>query len=266
MHAKKWAVALVLLVSVPGAAQAALRAEDVTVVEGHTVYAALAVEQEIEFAAVAGIAVDRLIIRGVFWFNDQELFPTQVIETNNVGFVVAVEAGDDDPSDHFADATYVESYQFVDPNGQTWIVDRYDYSKCVGTAAPEPIGCLGASEDETMFVVATGATTVDAAPANPAAPGGTGAPTNLPYNFVNLVRLDTLDAVLPDSKAHPSATDGTQAGDSHETQGPPASDAHTHDTAQIDLYFEAAGPPAPAARTFLIADAVGAAAPYDVHP
>ncbi|HVL87744.1 MAG TPA: hypothetical protein VM681_07065 [Candidatus Thermoplasmatota archaeon] len=264
MHNRKWVVALVLLFAVPGAASA-LKTENVTVVEGHTVYAAIEKEDRIEFAAIAGIARETLVIRGVFWFNDQELFPTQTIIVNNVGFVIAVEAGDDNPEASFGVAEYVESYSFVDPNNQAWIVDFYTYEKCVTTGPPLPPLQTTTCEDEPMFVVATGATTVDAAPCNPASPGGAGCPTNKEYNFVNLVRLDALDALCSDCKAHPSATDDTLAGDSHDTQGAPAA-AHTHDTAQVDLYFLATRPAEPGARTFRFVDAVGSAAPYDAHP
>lgn len=264
MRMRKVAAILVPLVIAAGAAQAGLfKTENVQVVEGHTVFAAVERETNIEFAAVAGIAAIRTVVRGVLWFNDQELFSTTIAEEQSQGnFVLLVESADDDPNDHVDDAVYNESYQFVDPNERTWIVDLYSYDKCLGTLV---LGqCAGAEETEPIFVVEIGPTAVDAAPANPLSPG-VGAPTNKAYNFVTLVRLDALDATVADGKAHPSPADGTLAGDSHDTQATPVG-AHGHDTASVDLWFALERPPAPAARTFLFVDAVGAAAAFHPHP
>jgi len=248
------ALAFTGLVVLPGIALAApiAKVSNQTIVEGHTVYAAVEKVQNIEFAAIAGIARERLVVKGVFWFNDQELFGDIVLVDNANGHVLAVEAGDPDPTTGAPlSATYIESYMFTDPNDRGWIVDRYFY--------------VSGGINRSVFVVDTGIITVDTAPCNPASPGGTGCPTNKPYNFVVLVRMDALRTTTAAGKAHPSAADDTLKGDSHDTQGDPVA-AHTHRTDTVDLYFASVRPATPLVRNFLFTDLIGSAAPWHSHP
>lgn len=296
MKANKLVAALgVLMMAIPGVAYAS-DATSVTseIVEGHTVFAAVEDESQTNFAAIAGIAAKRTTIGGVLWFNDQELIPASVASEIAAGaYVIATEAGDDDPDSHL-DAAYAESYQFTDPNGRTWIVDRYTYDSCYVDAAgsQQVVPCdltaaqQGADLDEdgnneistgsvdldgdgqadivaadsivkqvkSLFVVEIGATTVDAAAA-------CGPATGKEYNFVLLVRMDALYSVAQDGAAHgAAATAGPLAGNSHSSTTPPPD--HTHDTAQIDLWFKEQRPPAPATRTPMFPeDTVGSSAP-----
>lgn len=285
MKAKKLLAALgALLMAFPGVAYAS-DATSVTsqIVEGHTVFAALEQDSRTYFAAVAGIARQTTTIGGVLWFNDQDLLnDTLASEVAAGAFVIATQAGDDDPEEHRETASYAESYLFVDPNERAWIVDRYTYDVCYVPAAGEEqiVPCdltaanTGVDVDEngqndvstgsvdldgdgeadvvaadnivkltkSMFVVEIGDTTTDAA-------ASCGTATGKQYNFVLLVRLDALGNIVDDGQAHGAAvTDPATAGNSHISSALSPPD-HTHDTAQIDLWFKEQRPPAPASRT-----------------
>lgn len=298
MKAKKLLAVLgVLIMAIPGAAYASHGATSVTseIVEGHTVFAAVVEETGTDFAAVAGIAAKRTSIGGVLWFNDQELIPASVASEIAAGaYVIAAEAGDDSPLNHL-DAAYAESYQFTDPNNRLWIVDRYTYDSCYVDAAgtQQIVPCdleaakTGVDLDEdghdevntgsvdldgdgnpdvvaadsivkqakSLFVVEIGATTLDTA-------AGCGTATGNEYNFVMLIRMDALYSAVDDGKSHGAgATDTPLEGNSHAASLAPVAD-HTHDTAQIDLWFSESRPPAPATRTPMFPeDTIGGAAP-----
>lgn len=301
MKAKKLLAVLgVLVMAIPGAAYASHETSVTSeIVEGHTVFAAVLAETGTDFAAIAGIAAKRTTIGGVLWFNDQELIPASVASEIAAGsYVIATEAGDDPPSGHM-DAAYAETYQFTDPNGLVWIVDRYTYDSCyVDAAGAQQIvpcdataGQQGVDLDEdghdevstgsvdldgdghpdlvaadsvvkqskSLYVVEIGATTIDAA-------ASCGTATGKEYNFVLLVRMDSLYSATDDGKSHGAgATDTPAQGNSHASQAAPDAD-HTHDTAQIDLWFSEERPPAPASRTPMFPeDTVGASAPCHAH-
>jgi len=230
------ALALLVLVPVALAGGSPVRTQSATVVEGHTVLADIVRQSTVSFAAVAGTAEVRTTVRGVLWFNDEELFPGVTLSREAQGnFVLATEAGDDDPRRHLQRARYVESYAFVDPNAQSWIVDRYEYDGC-GVAVALVSASVGCGT-EPIFVVAVGPDAFD--------------PTlSRRYNFVNLVRLDALDAVRANGQRHPDPFNGPPTGDSH----PPDVAAHNHDTAKVDLWFSRERPPEPAVRRFLFVD------------
>jgi hypothetical protein len=267
VKAKKLLAALgALAVAIPGLALAGTT-EISTVVEGHSVFAAVVDETQINFAAIAGIAAKRTVFGGVLWFNDQELFAPSVASELAAGkYVIATGANDDPPSDHF-DAQYEESYQVTDPNNQVWMVDRYVYWSCSvevnGQFAPVPcqqaepvndndqldLDSNGANEvdggdpvlntTKNLYVVTIGPKTIDSA-------SGCAPASGKEYNFVLLVRMDQF--------AQPA--DGNNFTEDAVTIG-----TGTFDTAQVDLWFSEERPAEPATRTIRIADAVGDAAP-----
>ena len=303
MKAKKLVAALgVLMMAVPGVAYASHESSTTSqIVEGHTVFAVLESGSQTQFAAIAGLAAQRTSIGSVLWFNDMELIPASVAsELAQGAYVIATEAGDDPPSQHM-DAAYAESYQFTDPNGRYWIVDRYTYESCYVEAAgtqqivPCDLAAGSTGEDfdgdghdevstgsvdldgdgnpdviaadsivrqlKSLFVVEIGATTPDTA-------AGCGTATGQNYNFVLLVRMDALSAgnVAQDAMAHGAGSSATQlGGNSHASALDPVAD-HTHDTAQIDLWFSEERPPVPASRTAMFPDdLVGGTAPCHAH-
>lgn len=281
MKAKKLLAALgVLVMAVPGVAIATHETAVVSeIVDGHTVFAAVLQETRTDFAAIAGIAAKRTTIGGVLWFNDQELIPASVASEIAAGsFVIATEAGDDPPSEHM-DSAYLESYQFEDPNNRVWVVDRYTYDVCSAESGGQfhVVPCEGQSANQgvdadedghpelttgenvvrqtkSLFVAEIGATALDAA-------ASCGSATGKSYNFVLLVRMDALGAVAQDGKSHPSADDDALRGDHDNALAPPGS--HTHDTAQLDLWFsETQRPPVPATRVLMFPeDTLGDTAP-----
>lgn len=256
MKAKKLLAALGVLVLVaPGVALAEDLKATKEVIQGHTVFAAVEELNKIEFAAIAGSAAKKTVVGGVLWFNNQELIPditTKELAAGN--WILATEAGNDDPREHFpgvdTTAKYVESYQLMDPNNRAWLVDRYDYEECSVAAGgdfhevpceakaannQDPAGIEEASTGEVVrtsksyFVVGIDATTPDC--------NGSGKD----YNFVTLVRLDTLYSTVVDGGY------GEHTG-------------HTHPTAQVDLWFSESRPADPTARSMLFTDAVSGGA------
>jgi hypothetical protein len=304
VKAKKLLAALgVLVMLIPGVAFAHHESKVTQeIVEGHSVYATVLENENIGMAAIAGIAAKRTTIGGVLWFNNQELLPSQVASEVAAGaYVLATEAGDDDPAIHIAagDLEYADSYQFMDPNDRVWIVDRYTYEICSVDqgGSPTPVPCDGAHAASTsvdldkdghaddvsgeslstegdvtvdlksVYVVEIGDTAKDlSATCDPLAVDGGGlkdaAGVPQDYNFVLLVRMDTLGDVVADGKAHgASSTDLKGDGNSHAALSTAPAD-HTHDTASIDLWFSEDRPASPGSRTlFFPEDVDGASAP-----
>jgi hypothetical protein len=289
VNKKLLAVLGVLVMMIPGVALAQHQSVTQEVVEGHTVYATVVQETNTQMAAIAGIAAKRVTLGGVLWFNNQELLPSSVASEIAAGaYVIGTEAGDDDPFMHInsTDLSYAESYQFTDPNDRTWVVDRYTYQVCTVSAggADNQVPCEATAANQgvdvdgdgvpdvstnnpvqnatkSIYVAEIGATTKDTSMScDPLAANGGG--TGKDYNFVMLVRMDTLSNVVQGGKQHgASSTDTKEQGNSHSSVSTPPAD-HAHDTGQIDLWFSEFRPPAPATRTlFFPADTVGSSAP-----
>lgn len=299
MKAKQLLAMLGALIMIgPGVAYAAGETSVTSeIVQGHTVFVAVEELSETQFGAIAGIAAKRTTIGGVLWFNDQQLIaPSVANEIAQGAFVIATEAGDDDPADHL-DSAYAETYEFTDPNGRSWIVDRYTYDSCyIEVAASQQIVPCDATAAQTgvdldddgaddlqtgsadldgdgqsdvvaadrvvkqqksMWVVEIGATTVDAA-------ASCGTATGKDYNFVLLVRMDGLFDAAADGASHGAGSAASALeGNSHASTLIPPAD-HTHDTAQLDLWFKEDRPPLPAngrSPPMFPADTVGGTAP-----
>jgi hypothetical protein len=140
----------------------------------------------------------------------------------------------------------VDSTQPIDANG--------DGSPDAGPA-PTPVNIVVKS----IYVVTIGETTVDSASA-------CGTATGHDYNFVLVVRMDSLHNVTADGAAHgPASTASQDQGNSHSSQ-PTAVADHTHDTAQVDLWYSDDRPAEPGVRNMLFADSVGSTAACHAHP
>jgi hypothetical protein len=263
VKAKKLLAALgVLMMAVPGVAFASHETQfSEEIVEGHTVFAAVSDDYTIQFAAVAGLATKRTIIGGVLWFNDQELISGGTSAAGDLAagqYIIATQAGDDPPSMHM-NASYLESYEFKDPNDQVWIVDRYTYDVCTAQAGgdfhivpceanavnepPEPAASasdldgdghpdhpvedtLGdpAGGEGDIIVTRKSLYVVQIADTQTVDATVNCAPgTGKSYNFVLLLRLDGLTNVVDGGAAHP----GSYADPDAQAQGVLDGDSHS---------------------------------------
>ncbi|MGQ0534881.1 MAG: hypothetical protein ACT4PT_02285 [Methanobacteriota archaeon] len=262
---------------------------------GHSVYVALFNETLIEtnvtmnFSAVASVTVERQFTSAVFkggvlWFNDSILFDDvdsalpafQFERCFNDTAVHAVAVGSPNPTTSATNtsSTYVESYQVMDPNGQTYITDLYLWNVTTGGSSIGPFVIMPPTVTwHRTYVTNTGACINDPTLNNTSGgggcsghapygepgtmnqiPGETGAvPVNCmahpmgpsiyfgAYNAVNVIRLGSPGSpylnVTSAPTAHPNATTSSGDGESHHHNPGPAVSPHVHPTAKIDLYW-----------------------------